>query len=171
MSKSKSNRSAKSNDIKTVQPKKKILVSACLYGYCCRYDGRSNLLRDKTFLDWKNRGLLVPVCPEVLGGLKTPRLPSEISDGRVINREGEDVSAQFNKGADEALKLAKENNVLFAIMKDGSPSCGCKHIYDGSFSGTKINGSGVCAKLLLENGIVVLAEDDMFTAKILFNEK
>ncbi len=150
---------------------KKILVSACLYGYCTRYDGKSNLLRDKTFMEWKNRGLLVPVCPEELGGLSTPRKPSEIKDGRVINSAGEDVTENFESGADKALKIAKENNVLFAILKDGSPSCGCKQIYDGSFTNTKISGSGVCAKHLLENGIVVLSENDMLTAKILFNEK
>lgn len=150
---------------------KKILVSACLYGYCTRYDGKSNLLRDKTFMEWKNRGLLVPVCPEELGGLSTPRKPSEIKNNRVINSDNEDVTENFEKGADEAVKIAKENNVLFAILKDGSPSCGSTQIYDGTFTGTKISGSGVCAKKLLQNGIVVLSENDMLTAKILFNEK
>ncbi len=150
---------------------KKILVSACLYGHCTRYDGKNNLLLDNTFFKWKNRGLLVPVCPEELGGLSTPRKPSEIKDNRVINSDGEDVTDNFERGANAALKIAKENNVLFAIMKDGSPSCGSTQIYDGSFTGTKINGSGVCAKLLLQNGIVVLSENDMLTAKILFNEK
>ena len=152
-------------------PKKKILVSACLYGYCTRYDGRSNLLLDKTFLDWKNRGLLIPVCPEVLGDLPTPREPSEICDGRVLAKDGKDVTDNFEKGAQEALKIARENNVMIAILKDGSPSCGCKQIYDGSFSGKKISGAGVCARLLLENGIVVLSENDIATAKVLLNEE
>lgn len=149
---------------------KKILVSACLYGYCTRYDGRNNLLKDKTFLEWKNRGKLIPVCPEVLGGLSTPRPPAEICDGCVINKDGNDVTENFVKGAQEALKIAKENNVVVAVLKDGSPSCGCRNIYDGSFSGKKIQGAGICARLLLENGIVVMSENDIATARILLNE-
>lgn len=149
---------------------KKILVSACLYGYCTRYDGRSNLLKDKTFLEWKNRGKLIPVCPEVLGGLSTPRTPAEIRNGRVVNKDGDDVTNSFAKGAQEVLKIAKENNVIVAILKDGSPSCGCTKIYDGSFSGRKIPGSGICARLLIENGIVVMSENDISTARILLNE-
>ena len=149
---------------------KKILVSAVLYGYCTRYDGRSNLLKDKTFLEWKNRGKLIPVCPEVLGGLSTPRTPAEIRNGRVVNKDGDDVTNSFAKGAQEVLKIAKENNVIVAILKDGSPSCGCTKIYDGSFSGRKIPGSGICARLLIENGIVVMSENDISTARILLNE-
>lgn len=149
---------------------KKILVSACLYGHCTRYDGRSNLFRDKTFLEWKNRGKLIPVCPEVLGGLKVPRQPSEICGECVKMKDGTDVTENFVKGAEEVLKIARENNALFAIMKDGSPSCACKQIYDGSFSGKKIKGTGICARLLLENGIVVLSETDIETAKVLLNE-
>ena len=149
---------------------KKILVSSCLYGYCTRYDGKSNILKDKTFLDWKNRGLLIPVCPEVLGGLPIPRKPCEILNNRVINCDGEDVTDYFIKGADEALKIAKENNVIFAILKDGSPSCGSKHIYDGTFSHTKIIGNAVLAKKLLENGILVFCENDIATAKVFLNE-
>lgn len=152
-------------------PKKKILVSACLYGHCTRYDGESQLLRDKTFLEWKNRGMLIPVCPEVLGGLTTPRSPSEIRDGKVYNMEGDDVTEQFQKGAYEVLKIAKDNHVIFALLKDGSPSCGCKHIYDGSFTGKKISGSGICARTLLENGVLVLSENDMTSAKVFLNEK
>ncbi len=150
---------------------KKILVSACLYGQCTRYDGTSRIFKDKTFLEWKNRGMLIPVCPEVLGGLKVPRLPCEICDGRVLNSDGEDLTESFNLGASETLKLARNNNVIFAIFKDGSPSCGCKTVCDGSFSGKKISGSGVCASLLLREGIVVLSEEDMQTAKVLLNEK
>lgn len=156
---------------KAAYPKKKILVSACLYGYCTRYDGTACMLRDKTFLEWKNRGMLVPVCPEELGGLSTPREPSEICGERVINKADTDVTEAFERGAAEALKIARENNVLFAIMKDGSPSCGSRRIYDGSFSGTSISGSGICARLLLENGIVVLPETDMAAARVLLNEK
>lgn len=150
---------------------KKILVSACLYGHCTRYDAKSNIFKDELFLEWKNRGMLIPVCPEELGGLRTPRLPAEICGDKVINKDGEDITDYFNKGAQEVLKIAKENNVRFAILKEGSPSCGCKTVHDGTFSGTKIPGSGICAKLLLQNGIVVLSEEDMFVANVLLNEK
>lgn len=149
---------------------KKILVSACLYGYCVRYDGTSKRCADKRFLEWKNRGMLVPFCPEEAGGLKTPRCPAEILNGRVINRDGEDITEYFEAGAKKALDAAKKNNVLFAIFKDGSPSCGCRTVYDGSFSGNKVDGSGICTKLLLENGIVVLSEYDMDFAEVLLNE-
>lgn len=149
---------------------KKVLVSACLYGYCTRYDGKSNFLLDKTFLDWKNRGKLIPVCPEELGGLSIPRPPAEIRDGRVVTKDGGDVTENFVKGAEEVLKIAKENNVVVAVFKDGSPSCGCNTIYDGSFTGTKVPGPGICARLLIENGIVVMSEKDVATAKILLNE-
>lgn len=149
---------------------KKILVSACLYGHCTRYDAKSNIFKDELFLEWKNRGMLIPVCPEELGGLKTPRLPAEIQGDKVINSDGEDVTENFRKGAEETLKIAKDNNVRFAILKEGSPSCGCKTVYDGTFSGKKVSGSGVCAKMLLQNGIVVLSEEDMFVANVLLNE-
>ena len=120
------------------------------------------------FLKWKNKGELVPVCPEVLGGLPTPRSCSEICDGKVVNTEGTDVTEQFNKGAEETLKIARENNVILAILKQGSPSCGCKKIYDGTFSGKKISGMGVTARLLTDNGIVVFDEDDIGLANLLY---
>ncbi len=85
-------------------------------------------------------------------------------------KDGTDVTENFVRGAEEVLRLAKENNVMFAIMKDGSPSCASKQIYDGSFSGRKIKGTGICARLLIENGIVVLSENDIETAKVLLNE-
>ncbi len=152
-------------------PVNKILVSACLYGHCTRYDGKNNAIIDKTFFNWKNRGMLVPVCPEELGGLKTPRCPSEIRDGKVFTKDGEDVTDAFKKGAEEVLKIVKEKGIRLAIMKDGSPSCGCKSIYDGSFSGKKIKGAGICARLLLESGVVVLSENDIATAKVFLKEK
>ena len=150
---------------------KKILVSACLYGYCTRYDGTCKPFKDKTFLEWKNRGLLIPVCPEELGGLKTPRKPAEIVGDNVLCQDGTDVTDNFKSGAQKVLDIARENNVVFALFKDGSPSCGCNHTYDGTFSGTKKKGYGVCARLLLDNGIVVLSEEDMFTATVLLNDK
>ena len=148
--------------------KKKILVSACLYGECTKYDGTHNILKNPFFLQWKNRGELIPVCPEMLGGLPTPRPCCELCNGKVINTNGDDVTENFNKGAEETLKIAKENNVLFAILKQGSPSCGCKEIYDGTFSGKKIAGAGVTARLLLDNGIVVFDEDDIGLAHLLY---
>lgn len=146
----------------------KILVSACLYGECTKYDGTNNLLKHPLFLKWKNMGELVSVCPEVLGGLSTPRPCSEICGQKVLNSEGADVTEEFNRGAEEALRIARENNVIFAILKQGSPSCGCKKIYDGTFSGNKISGMGVTARLLTDNGIVVFDEDDMVLAKLLY---
>ncbi len=153
------------------RPVNKILVSACLYGHCTRYDGKNNAIIDKSFFSWKNRGMLVPVCPEVLGGLSTPRCPSEICEGKVISKDGEDVTETFNKGAEEVLKIVKEQGIRLAIMKDGSPSCGCKNIYDGTFSGKKIKGAGICARLLLESGVVVLSENDIEVAKVFLKEK
>lgn len=146
----------------------KILVSACLYGECTKYDGGNNILKHPLFLKWKNMGELVPVCPEMLGGLPCPRKASELCGDRVINTEGEDVTAMFGKGAEDTLRIARENNVIFAILKQGSPSCGCKKIYDGTFSGNKISGMGVAARLLTDNGIVVFDENDMALANLLY---
>lgn len=147
---------------------KKILVSACLYGECTRYDGKNNILKNPFFLKWKNRGILVSVCPEVLGGLPTPRLCSEICGGRVVNSAGDDVTAEFEKGAQRALEIAKENDVLFAILKQSSPSCGCRFVYDGTFSGKKIPGMGVTAAKLVENGITVFDENDTGIAHMFY---
>jgi uncharacterized protein YbbK (DUF523 family) len=114
-------------------------------------------------------GELVCVCSEELGGLPTPRPCSEICKDKVITAEGKDVTENFNLGAKKALETARENNVTFAILKQGSPSCGCKKIYDGTFSGNKISGMGVTARLLTDNGIVVFDEDDMHLAKLLYD--
>ena len=148
-------------------PKTKILVSACLYGFCCRYDGKSNLLKDKTFLALKNAGLLVPVCAEELGGLSTPRIPSEIKGDKVFSKEGKDVTEEFYKGAQKALEIAKKNGVRVAILKEGSPSCGSKRVNDGTFTGTKISGEGILARLLIENGIPVFNENEVHLAMVL----
>jgi len=149
------------------KPKGKILVSACLYGHACKYDGTTNLLRDKTFQILKNTGRLIPVCPEQLGGLPTPRVPSELKDGKVINKDGVDVTSEFELGAEKALEIARENGIRVAILKQGSPSCGCKMIYDGTFSGTKIKGEGVTARKLVEAGIPVFDETESSFAKLL----
>ena len=137
---------------------KPILVSACLLGICCRYDGKGN--PNEAVLSLLNREdvVLIPVCPEQLGGMSTPRIPSERLDVRVVNRAGEDVTDHFLRGAEEALRLAKLYNCQTAIMKERSPSCGCGRIYDGSFSGTLTKGNGMTAELLLQNGIRVFGE-------------
>lgn len=147
---------------------RKILVSACLYGECTKYNGGNNILKNPFFLRWKNRGVLVPVCPEVLGGLPVPRKCSEICGEQVLFSDGTDVTENFKRGAEEALKIAKDNNAIFAILKQGSPSCGCRKIYDGTFSGNKINGTGITARLLLDNGFVVFDENDIGIANLFY---
>ncbi len=141
--------------------KKALLISACLLGEPCRFDGKSKLNREVAALREHYR--LIPVCPECLGGLPTPRPPSERCGGRVVNRLGEDVTAAFDKGAEAALALARANGCRLAVLKERSPSCGCGQIYDGSFTGTVMDGNGVTAELLLRQGIGVLGESQIFT--------
>lgn len=137
----------------------KILVSACLLGKNCKYNGGNNL--NQSVLGFIEGHEVIGVCPEQLGGLSTPRLPAEIVDGVVTNKEGVSVDAQFRKGAQAALAAALENKVDLAILQSRSPSCGVKEIYDGSFSGKKIKGQGVFAKLLSAHGIKVLDAEDV----------
>lgn len=137
----------------------KILVSACLLGKNCKYNGGNNL--NQRVLDFIEGHEVIGVCPEQLGGLSTPRLPAEIVDGVVMNKEGVSVDAEFRKGAQSALAAALENKVDLAILQSRSPSCGVKEIYDGSFSGKKIKGQGVFAKLLSARGIKVLDAEDV----------
>ncbi|WP_304161286.1 DUF523 domain-containing protein [Phascolarctobacterium succinatutens] len=137
----------------------KILVSACLLGKNCKYNGGNNL--NQGVLDFVEGHEVIGVCPEQLGGLSTPRLPAEIVDGVVTNKEGVSVDAEFRKGAQAALAAALENKVDLAILQSRSPSCGVKEIYDGSFSGKKIKGQGVFAKLLSAHGIKVLDAEDV----------
>ena len=138
--------------------RKRILVSACLLGVCCRYDGRGNPSAQVLDLLKRDDLELIPVCPEQLGGLPTPRLPSERVEDRIINRAGEDVTDQFQRGAAEALRLARSYGCDVAILKERSPSCGCGRIYDGSFTGTLTEGNGVTTELLLSAGIQVVGE-------------
>ena len=135
-----------------------ILVSKCLAGYCCRYDGKSNLVPEIKKL--VEDGLAVAVCPEQLGGLPTPRVPSERLGSSVISRTGTDVTAEFAAGADAALIIARENNCQTAILKARSPSCGKGTIYNGRFTGDLIAGNGVTADLLLRNDISVITEEE-----------
>lgn len=137
----------------------KILVSACLLGKNCKYNGGNNL--NQSVLGFIEGHEVIGVCPEQLGGLSTPRLPAEIVDGVVTNKEGVSVDNEFRKGAQEALAVALENKVDLAILQSRSPSCGVKKIYDGSFSGKKIKGQGVFAKLLSARGIKVLDAEDV----------
>ena len=137
----------------------KILVSACLLGKNCKYNGGNNL--NQGVLDFIEGHEVIGVCPEQLGGLSTPRLPAEIVDGVVTNKEGICVDNEFRKGAQEALAAALEKKVDLAILQSRSPSCGVKEIYDGSFSGKKIKGQGVFAKLLSARGIKVLDAEDV----------
>lgn len=140
---------------------KKILVSACLLGCQTRYDGASKPCDAVLALAEEN--VLIPVCPEQLGGLPTPRLPSERTpDGtKVMAKNGTDVTEQYMRGAQTALRLAELNRVDLCILKSGSPACGCGLIYDGSFSGRKVPGYGVAAQLLKEAGYTVMTEEDV----------
>ena len=144
----------------------KILISACLCGINCKYNGGNNL--NENIKKLYDEGKAILVCPEVLGGLKTPRIPREIINGngkkvlegkaKVVSKEGEDTTKAFLKGAMETLKIAKENNIKIAILKAKSPSCGKGFIYSGDFNGKLVEGNGVTTELLIQNGIKVLNE-------------
>ena len=138
-----------------------ILVSRCLLGVPCRYDGRSK--PNAAVMALAEQGhTLIPVCPEVDGGLDTPRPPAEVQpDGRVVNEAGVDVTTQYRRGAELALETAKQYGCTAAILKAKSPSCGDKEIYDGTFSRTLIDGQGVAAKLLTGAGLRVVNENDL----------
>ena len=133
----------------------KILISACLLGVCCRYDGASKA--HPMVLALAERHTLVPVCPEQLGGLPTPRPPAERRDGRVVT-QSDDVTEQYRRGAEETLKLCKLLGCEAAVLKERSPSCGHGQVYDGTFSGTLTAGDGVTAALLAAHGIPVYGE-------------
>ena len=147
-----------------------IIVSACLCGINCKYDGGNNL--DARVLKLLKEGKAMPVCPEQLGGQETPRAPHEIVNGNgldVLNgkakilgpEDGDDVTSKFLKGSYETLEIAKAIGASIAILKARSPSCGTSQIYDGTFSGTKRNGNGVTAELLLSRGIKVFTEENL----------
>ena len=147
---------------------KKILVSECLYGdRIVRYDGGNVPLLDPIFLKWKEEGRLVPVCPEVFGGLPTPRPDSQRRDGGVFTGAGADVTEEYRKGAEEAQRVAIAEDVVFCIMKADSPSCGSKNIYDGTFSDTKVPGQGLAVEFLRNAGFTVFDETDIAEAEAL----
>ena len=145
------------------------IVSACLAGVCTRYDAK--IYEDNNIIKLIDSKQVILVCPEQLGGLSTPRPPAEIVGGdgndvlegkaKVINKNGEDVTKSFIKGAEETLRIAELYKVNKAILKRSSPSCGCGRIYDGSFSGNKIDGDGITSALLKKNGIEVMTEEEL----------
>ena len=133
-----------------------ILVSACLLGENCKYNGNNNYNED--VLKLKKYFNIIPVCPEVFGGLPTPRTPSEIRGDRVVSKDGADVTAAFTDGAEKVLYIAREKNCPAALLKERSPSCGCGRIYDGSFTSNLVDGNGITAELLMKNDIRVFGE-------------
>lgn len=139
--------------------KEKILVSACLLGVNCKYSGGNNY--NEKVLNFIKDKEVIPVCPEILGGLSTPRPPSERIGDKVVNNQDKDVTSEYTKGAEETLKLAKLFNVKKALLKAKSPSCGKGKIYDGTFTGTLVDGNGLTVDLLEANGIEIITEQDL----------
>jgi len=137
----------------------KIMVSACLLGHNCKYNGGNNL--NQKVLDFVEGHEIIPVCPEVSGGLPTPRIPSEIVHGIVTNKEGINVDYEFRTGAKIEFEKAVRENVDFIILQSRSPSCGPKQIYDGTFSKKLIDGQGVFAKMLSEYGFQIIDVEDL----------
>ena len=132
-----------------------LLISACLMGYDCKYSGGNNALPAAELEALRQRYRLIPVCPELAGGLPVPRVPSERRGERVITRDGRDVTAQFQKGAAIAAALAARFGAKRALLKSNSPSCGASHVYDGSFSGRLIPGPGVTAEHLMNKNLII----------------
>lgn len=137
----------------------KILVSACLLGTPCRYDGKSKPNQEVILL--KDKYELIPVCPECLGGLETPRLPAEIKGDKVIRIDGYDVTSNYTKGAEKTLEISKANGIEIAILKSKSPSCSSKQIYDGTYNKRLIDGKGITTRLLEKNNIKVIDESEL----------
>lgn len=139
--------------------KTKVIVSACLLGENCKYNGGNN--KNDEVIALNEHFDLVPVCPECFGGLPIPRVPSEIRNGRVYSKNGDDLTEQFVLGAEQTLYIAKECNAPCALLKENSPSCAFGKIYDGTFSGNKIDGNGITAQLLYDNEIQVFGESQI----------
>lgn len=137
----------------------KIMVSACLLGDNVKYNGGNN--RHEKVLEYIKGHEVVPVCPEMLGGLSVPRAPGEIQDGIVRNEDGTSVDYEYRTGAAKAMEIAESERIDMAILQSRSPSCGVNQIYDGSFTGRKIKGMGVFARLLSEKGYKVVDAEDI----------
>lgn len=142
-----------------MEKRPRILVSACLLGIACRYDGGDNAIPEVRAL--AERFELIPICPEQLGGLPTPRPPAERRDGRVFTRDGKDVTDAFRRGAEQACRLAALFGARYAVLKARSPSCGRGAIYDGTFAHRLVPGDGVAARALADMGVAVFAEDQV----------
>lgn len=153
----------------------KLLISACLLGYKVRHGGKDNLQTHARLQDWIKAGKVISICPEMAGGLPTPRPTAEIQHGKtaqevlngqakIITVDGHDVTNEYLTGAQKALKLAQQHNIQVAILKARSPSCGSQQVYDGTFSRTLLNGMGVTAALLSQYGIRVFDETQIDTA-------
>ncbi len=140
----------------------KILISACLLGQNVKYNGLNNSILDNQFIKrLQSLNLLIPICPEVDGGLSIPRVPVEIIKGRAIDKFGKDKTKHFQTGAKKAVILAKKFNIKYAVLKSKSPSCGSGFIYDGSFSHTLIQGDGITALALKKIGVQIFSEDNL----------
>ena len=141
----------------------KLIISACLLGCATRYDGKSKrVISDEDLKQLSEKYHLIPVCPEIYGGLPTPRVPSERVGNRVKMKDGRDVTDNYLKGAYETLELCRTLNVKKALLKAKSPSCSKEEIYDGSFTGLLVKGKGVAAEILSENGIEIFDENDIY---------
>ena len=140
---------------------KNVLISACLLGIPCRYDGRS--MPSDYVIALRDKYNLIPVCPEIYGGLPTPRVPSERIGDRVLMQDGSDVTGNYKRGAECAFALCEMYGIDLAILKEKSPSCGTGKIYDGSFTGALTDGYGVTAELLRSKGIRVIGESEIPT--------
>ena len=136
-----------------------VLVSACLLGIYCRYDGRCET--DPRVMALAKDHVLIPVCPEQLGGLPTPRAAVELLEGRAMTRDGADLSEAFGHGVEQVLRVADLNGSRAAVLQPRSPSCGRGIIYDGTFSGTRIEGNGALTQALAARGFVLLVPDEL----------
>ena len=143
----------------------KLMISACLLGNNCKYNGGNN--RNEKVLRLAEGNTVIPICPEMMGGLPTPRTPSEIRDGRVTARDGRDVDAAFRAGADKCLEIAKREKPDLIILQSRSPSCGVKQRYDGTFSGRLVDGPGVTAELLMRKGFPVMDSEELDMDKLI----
>jgi uncharacterized protein YbbK (DUF523 family) len=148
----------------------RILVSSCLLGAPVRYNGEHKAIEHELMETWQREGRLVGICPEMAGGLPTPRPAAEIQADRVKTKTGEDVTDAFKHGAQAALALAQSRGCRFALLKENSPSCGSSFIGNGSFSGTRIAGAGLTAQLLRQHGIFVFSENEIEALAVALNE-
>ena len=138
-----------------------VLISACLLGVDCKYNGSNNKLDDEIIHSLKEKYNLIPVCPEIMGGMPTPRNPVEITDGKVFDNDGVEFTKEFEKGSEEVVKLAKLYDTTIAILKENSPSCGSNYIYDGTFNHQKIKGMGIVAHKLSKENIKLFSEENV----------